>query len=450
MNALPFSPLLLLPVPALEEIVESDIFGFWLHAFQLAVAEGMCGFYLERRRHFALRLIGMLVVYFALSILLGMLFERVFPYISFLIAGVVSFPCCLFCFKGSVWDVLFCCVAAIAVQNLSYSVSIFFTGVFGWTVGELDLLHLLVQFVFYAGVHTACYYLGVRKLKGIGGGFGKERFVMILVALILTAIVYIMQYDRQTPDVEDFYSWRLVFICYDVITLFMLFGMYDRSNLRRENAILDSLRTSEEKQYEFDQRAIEMVNLKCHDLKHQLVALRSRADAEFGESLKEMEDAVLIYDSIAKTGCKPLDVVLTNKSLVCEQEGIGFTYMIDGEALSFMRAGDIYSLFGNAVDNAIRAELKVAEHEKRFIGIEAAPRGKFLHIQIENRCETAPVFRGGLPVTTKADGENHGFGMISMKRIVEKYGGAMTVEWEDDIFRVSMTIPIPAETCGRT
>ena len=77
-------------------------------------------------------------------------------------------------------------------------------------------------------------------------------------------------------------------------------------------------------------------------------------------------------------------------------------------------------------------------------------RGKFLHIQIENRCETAPVFRGGLPVTTKADGENHGFGMISMKRIVEKYGGAMTVEWEDDIFRVSMTIPIPAETCGRT
>ena len=116
--------------------------------------------------------------------------------------------------------------------------------------------------------------------------------------------------------------------------------------------------------------------------------------------------------------------------------------MIDGEALSFMRAGDIYSLFGNAVDNAIRAELKVGEREKRFIGIEASPRGRLLYIQFENYCEEAPAFRGGLPVTTKADGENHGFGLISMKRTVERYGGAMTVDWEDNIFRVSMTLPI--------
>ena len=427
---------------SLQAIVESDAFGFLLHALQLAAAIGLCGFYLERRRHFALRLVCALVVYFALAVLLGLLFERVFPYVSFLAACVLSFPCCLFCFRCSLWDGLFCCVAAIAVQNLSYSVAIFFTGLFGWEVGVLEVLPLLVQTVLYVGVHVLCYFLGVRKFKNIGGGFGKERFVMILVALILTAIVYLMQYDKQRPGTDDFFSWRAVFICYDIITLFMLFGMYDRNTLRRENAILDSLRTSEEKQYEFDKRAIEMVNIKCHDLKHQLVALRSRADAEFGESLKEMEDAVLIYDSIAKTGCKPLDVVLTNKALICEQENIALTYMIDGEALSFMRAGDIYSLFGNAVDNAIRAELNVGEREKRFIGIEASPRGRLLYIQFENYCEEAPAFRGGLPVTTKADGENHGFGLISMKRTVERYGGAMTVDWEDNIFRVSMTLPI--------
>ena len=435
----------LLAVSPLEEFLTGSLFGYLLHAVQLGIAEGMCGIYLERRSRFALRAVGAVVVYLVLAACLGMLFGEIFPYISFLVSCVVSFPCFMFCFRCNLWDGLFCCVAAIGVQNLSYSVCIFCVGLFGWDVAQLNVLHIAVQTLIYLSVHLLCFVLGVRKLKDIGGGFGKERLVMIVVMLILTAIVYLMQYDRQTPGSADFFDWRILFICYDIISLLMLFGMYDRNNLRRQNAILDSLRISEEKQYEFDRRAIEMVNIKCHDLKHQLIALRSRADGEFEQSLKEMEDAVVIYDAIAKTGCKPLDVVLTSKYFICEQEGIAFTYMIDGETLSFMRAGDIYSLFGNAIDNAIRAELKVSDRERRFIGIRASARGKLFYIQVENCCEETIVCKNGLPVTTKPDGENHGFGMISMKRIVERYGGAMTVDCDDGIFRLSITLPVPAE-----
>lgn len=435
---------LLLAIPSLGEILTSSEFGYFLHAAQLIIAEGMCGIYLERRNHFVLRAAAAIVLYLALAVLLGMLFERILPYVSYLVAGIVSFPFFFFCFRGSLWDSLFCCVAALAVQNLSYSLSNLCVGLFGWDSTQPEVLHILVQVLIYTAAHMLCFVLGVRKLKEIGGGFGKERLVMILVALILTAIVYLMQYDRQTPAAPEFLEWRLCFICYDIITLLMLFGMYDRDNLRRQNAILDSLRTSEEKQYDLDKRAIETVNIKCHDLKHQLVALRSRADGEFEQSLKEVEDAVLIYDAIAKTGCKPLDVVLTSKYFICEQEGIVLTYMVDGEALSFMRAGDIYSLFGNALDNAIRAEIQVADREKRFIGVNASRRGAFFYIQVENYCEEALVFKNGLPITTKTDGGNHGFGVISMKRIAERYGGTMEVDCEDKIFRLSITLPIPA------
>ena len=431
---------------SLGEIFTSPVFGYLLHAVQLGIAEGMCGVYMERRSHFVLRVVASVIAYLALSVLFGMLFDAVFPYMTFLISCVVSFPFFVFCFRGDIWDCLFCCAAAIAVQNLSYSAAIFLAALLGY-----DFLHpvfwiILAEFAVYAGVHVLCFLFGVRRLKGIGGGFGKERLSMVVITLILTAIVYLMQYDRQTPDTPDFYEWRAIFICYDVVVFLLLFGMYDRSNLRRENAILDSLRTSEEKQYEMDQRAIETVNIKCHDLKHQINALRSRADGEFEQSLREMEDAVIIYDAIAKTGSKPLDVVLTNKYFICEQEGIEFTYMVDGEALSFMRAGDIYSLFGNAIDNAIRAELK-EERERRFIGINAVRRGQFLHIEVENFCSEKLVFRGGLPVTTKEDSANHGFGMISMRRIAERYGGAMNVDLADEIFRLSITLPI-GETPG--
>ena len=209
----------LLAVSPLEEFLTGSLFGYLLHAVQLGIAEGMCGIYLERRSRFALRAVGAVVVYLVLAACLGMLFGEIFPYISFLVSCVVSFPCFMFCFRCNLWDGLFCCVAAIGVQNLSYSVCIFCVGLFGWDVAQLNVLHIAVQTLIYLSVHLLCFVLGVRKLKDIGGGFGKERLVMIVVMLILTAIVYLMQYDRQTPGSADFFDWRILFICYDIISL---------------------------------------------------------------------------------------------------------------------------------------------------------------------------------------------------------------------------------------
>ena len=46
--------------------------------------------------------------------------------------------------------------------------------------------------------------------------------------------------------------------------------------------------------------------------------------------------------------------------------------------------------------------------------------------------------------TSKQDKSNHGFGMKSMKKIVEKYGGTMDVFIADDMFQVDILLPVPA------
>ena len=45
-----------------------------------------------------------------------------------------------------------------------------------------------------------------------------------------------------------------------------------------------------------------------------------------------------------------------------------------------------------------------------------------------------------MPVTDKDD-NYHGFGMRSMKRIVESYGGALTVTVTDELFVLDMAMP---------
>ncbi len=427
---------------SMTEFLNGNIFGYLLHAFEAALAVTLFCFYLERRRYFVVRYFAALVLFIGASLGLGLLFETFIPYLRYLVVLPLSLAIVPLCCKDSFWNELFCCVAAVASQNLAFSLGGIVVGLFGHNPVEADLLFSTIQTIIYLFVQIGTFWVCAKRLKNMDSGFGKERLPMVLVSLLIALMVYVFQHDRQSLDSADFFWWRSAFIGFDIVSLFMLFGMHERSKLRKENAVLDQLRVSEEKQYEFDKRAMETVNIKCHDLKHQLIALRSSVGEEQAEVLKGVEDAVMIYDAVAKTGCKPLDVILANKYLVCEQYGIRFTYMIDGEKLSFMSAVDIYSLFGNALDNAIRAVKDAKDDTKKVINLTVFAREKLLYIHEENYTEEVPSFKDGMPVTTQADTDKHGFGMMSMKRIAETYGGVMVTFCKGNIFNLQLTIPI--------
>lgn len=49
----------------------------------------------------------------------------------------------------------------------------------------------------------------------------------------------------------------------------------------------------------------------------------------------------------------------------------------------------------------------------------------------------------GLPLTDKTDKENHGFGMTSISSVVEKYGGDVTIEAKNGLFKLDVLLPMP-------
>ena len=107
--------------------------------------------------------------------------------------------------------------------------------------------------------------------------------------------------------------------------------------LQREIAIQEQLWENQREQYRISRTQIDLINQKCHDLKHQIAALRTvRSESQREESLREAEQAVMIYDSSIRTGNDVLDTVLTEKSLICEKERIQWTCMADGSRLNFL------------------------------------------------------------------------------------------------------------------
>ena len=77
--------------------------------------------------------------------------------------------------------------------------------------------------------------------------------------------------------------------------------------------------TQSSKQYQIAKQNMEQVNIKCHDLRHQIRLFRGAGRID--ESvLKEMEQAVDAYDTTVKTGNPALDVLLTEKNQICRSK----------------------------------------------------------------------------------------------------------------------------------
>ncbi len=213
--------------------------------------------------------------------------------------------------------------------------------------------------------------------------------------------------------------------------LAMTQAAYDRS-------VIAKMWHDERQKFEHDQTQIDALNIKAHDLKHRLRAL----DAHLSDAEKqELYQAVEAYDAIVRTGHSALDVVMTNKSLECLSRGITLTCMVDGSCLAFMKDHDVYSLFGNIIDNAIDAMDQVTVPDQRIISLTVARRNGMVSIHQENYYTGSLAFFEGLPMTTHSDTINHGFGMKSIRLLTEKYGGHIQLHTDEQIFALDILIP---------
>jgi sensor histidine kinase regulating citrate/malate metabolism len=154
--------------------------------------------------------------------------------------------------------------------------------------------------------------------------------------------------------------------------------------------------------------------------------------------VEELRGAMEFYDSNIKTGNEVLDVVLRLSQLTCEKEHIQLSCLADGSCLNFMRTRHVYSLFNNAIGNAIEAVRKLTDEDKRVISISVSKHGERAEIEITNYFDGRPVLAGD---TSKEDRSHHGFGTMSMRYVVEEYGGNLSIQTQKDIFTLFISIP---------
>jgi hypothetical protein len=249
-----------------------------------------------------------------------------------------------------------------------------------------------------------------------------------------------------SDSAEEVYNIRTMVDFAGVAILYAYHFQRGRTLAQRETDAIQNTLKKQYDQYCQTRESIDLINRKYHDMKHQIAALRAEPSGEKRAAyLDQMEEELRAYGDRQDTGHPVLDTLLTGKGMQCSARDIPFTCTVDGSLLDFMDVMDLCTVFGNLLDNAMEYEEKVADPSKRMIALSVSEKKQFVLIRCENYCPQAPVFHGGLPVSTKGDRRFHGFGMKSIRYTAEKYGGSMTAEWKDSWFRLTVLLPRQGE-----
>lgn len=227
------------------------------------------------------------------------------------------------------------------------------------------------------------------------------------------------------------------------IVIFLIqYNVYEISFLRLEAETLKQLQVEKEKQYIFSKENINLMNQKSHDLKHFLQALKMADYSEREKLIEDTNEVVQFYDSIIKTDSEVLNTILTEKSLLCTKYNIKLTCSLSTTKLSELAVVDLYTMLGNAIDNAIECVKEYNELEKRIISVSILERGNVLCIFVDNYFEGTLEYEDGIPLTSKKDNAYHGYGVKSIKMLARKYGGDIRISDINHSFSLQIMIPI--------
>lgn len=336
-------------------------------------------------------------------------------------------------------------VAAEFVASLEWQVRFFF-----WNAESSDIfLELLLLLFVYAFLFLSLWLLEKRHIPTEGRlNIRKREFwSTIMTGIAVFAISNLSFVTSRTPFSGQYAKEILnIRTLVDLGGLSILYAYHIQINdlrTRHELKAVQDILQNQYAQYQLSKESIEMINFKYHDLKNQLIALRAEENVDKrNEFLEKMENDIKFYEAQNKTGNHVLDTVLTSKNLYCIKNGITLTCVADGTLLNDMDVVDITTIFGNALDNAIEHVQQIKEAEKRLIHVSVFTQKKFLMIRIENYFEGDLKLEAGLPVTTKKDSFNHGYGLKSIRYTVQKYDGVVSVDQKGKWFELKIFMPI--------
>ena len=440
--------------------------GLYKIIFTLQILIAMVLFSFKRmklRRHGVIRILISSIICLFLAFLFPLFKDISYSWwyssLMFFILFCFCFVSMVFIYDEPLQKIFFIAIASYTAQHLSYqfynllitvididyltSSSQYSSNPVTYSSLQVSLILFSVMLVVYVTVYEIINEFFIEKICSKNAKVSNISIIVISSFILAIDIIFnsVVVYSNLRNKIISIIICLYNIVCCLMVLLLQFYVMSLKQS-QTDLLITSQLLYNSEEQYKQNKENIELINIKCHDLKHQIERFSKKGSFSQEES-KELESMIDIYDTNVKTGNDVLDLIIKEKSLLCQKKNIKLKCYADCSKLNFITETDLYNLFGNALDNSIEAVSKINDYDKRRINLIVKNMMSFVSINIENYFEGhIELDKHGIPKTTKNNVQYHGFGMKSIKLIINKYHGDLKIVTDGDIFSLCILFPL--------
>ncbi len=248
-------------------------------------------------------------------------------------------------------------------------------------------------------------------------GHQKEYFVIILILLLLNICV---------------------FLYYNYIIEMLI--------KKEEQEIIEQKYLTYIGQFEIIKDKFESLNTLKHDIKkHFLYINKLILDENYNQVLEYMNELnnneiVKESEKIVDTGNTYIDMILNLKLNEAIKNNIKVESNVTLPYNLNIYLTDMVCLLGNLLDNAIEANLKLPK-DRRYIYLKMKYHSNSIFINVVNTYDKVLLDKKGYIISSKENRmEKYGLGIKIIKKIIKKYNGYLEVNYDNNIFNISVTL----------
>lgn len=276
------------------------------------------------------------------------------------------------------------------------------------------------------------------------------QWIVIGCSLVFSTVAgkTLITLSRDFPGIQ-MQEQKLMLLCVSCIWLMCLIMYFVVQQMSKDNQTKLEYELMKEKEkyskesMEIIKRSNEELREFKHDLKNYLLplqeAMETMPQSEMAKVWEKINQKIEDVQTLMQTGNSYVDSMINTKITLARSEKVDVKCTI----LSKMEGIDdleFCSVFGNLMDNAIEAERKVIEKKEIIIFVEE--KMGYLRLEIQNKIEKSVLNENSSLNTTKKDTSSHGIGHKSIKRTMQKVGGALKYYETGDLFCAEAVFPI--------
>lgn len=305
----------------------------------------------------------------------------------------------------------------------------------GSILSQLLILVLLAILCFYK-------FFGIQKIRILPS---KYYIMLSLMPFSNTFIIY--RLFIYSIEIKHEYAVYETIICLYIMIVIniLIYKLYislaDEMSERKYNAIYaQQLELYGKTVREREMSMAEYRSIR-HDMKQHFSSVLNMLEKQnyqtAEEYLKKLVEDNTDHSQICRTENPVVDAIVNAKYSFMKTLGIQCTADIHIPMQLPFEMADMSVLLGNVLDNAIEANNDSVA--KKYIKIYMAYDKNILIITVINSYDGTLIRdKTGKILTRKDDQNAHGFGLVSIERIVQKYHGSMVIEETAEEFKIKL------------